>query len=84
MEDNLKSWDPKFGFTKIPLMVKPIENVKVEDLVVAEDKFASEKEQKQKEEDQKHVCFKYNVPNGTLSKEDVDLIQATQPVEEEE
>ncbi|KAH9302003.1 hypothetical protein KI387_013586, partial [Taxus chinensis] len=44
MTDNLKSWAAKFGFTKIPLMVKPIEEVKVEEPVVAEAEFAVEEE----------------------------------------
>ncbi|KAH9287430.1 hypothetical protein KI387_031547, partial [Taxus chinensis] len=42
MTNNLKIWAAKFGFTKIPLMVKPIEEVKVEEPVVDEAKFAAE------------------------------------------
>ncbi|KAH9302151.1 hypothetical protein KI387_013734, partial [Taxus chinensis] len=68
----------------IPLMVKPIEEVKVEEPVVAETEFAAEKEQKQEEEDQQSGCSGCSVHDGTLSEEDAELIQAAQPVEEEE
>ncbi|KAH9306852.1 hypothetical protein KI387_011256, partial [Taxus chinensis] len=38
------SWAAKFGFTKIPLMVKPTEEVKFKEPVVTEFEFATEKD----------------------------------------
>ncbi|KAH9300106.1 hypothetical protein KI387_011689, partial [Taxus chinensis] len=37
-------WAAKFGFTKTPLIVKPIEEVRVKEPVVAEVEFAADEE----------------------------------------
>ncbi|KAH9312688.1 hypothetical protein KI387_027723, partial [Taxus chinensis] len=71
------SWAARFEFKKIPLMVKPIEEVRVEEPVVAEVEFTAEEEQEQQEENQQSVY-------GTFSEEDADLIQVAQPVKEVE
>lgn len=42
MTYNLKIWALKFGIIKIPLMVKPKEEIKVEEPVVAKAEFAAE------------------------------------------
>ncbi|KAH9312043.1 hypothetical protein KI387_027078, partial [Taxus chinensis] len=44
MTDNLRFWAAKFGMTKIPLMVKPREEAKVERMVVRTDFVAAEEE----------------------------------------
>ncbi|KAH9316048.1 hypothetical protein KI387_024675, partial [Taxus chinensis] len=60
----------------------PMEEVKVEEPVVAKAEFAAEGEQE--EEDQQSVCSECSVHNGTLSEEDADIIQVTQSVMSEE
>ncbi|KAH9293642.1 hypothetical protein KI387_041155, partial [Taxus chinensis] len=47
MTDNLSVWALKFGMTKIPLMVKPTEEAKVEQMVVKTDFVAVEEEKKE-------------------------------------
>ena len=52
MIENLKSWAIRFGIAKIPLMVKPIEEVRVEEPMVAKVELAAEQEQEGEREDQ--------------------------------
>ncbi|KAH9308127.1 hypothetical protein KI387_036038, partial [Taxus chinensis] len=58
----------------ISLMVKPTDEVRVEEPVVAQAKFAVEEE----EEDQLSRYSECTVHDGTLSEENADPTQATQ------
>ncbi|KAH9316611.1 hypothetical protein KI387_025238, partial [Taxus chinensis] len=80
MIDNLKSWAAKFGITKIPLLVKPTEEVKVKEQVVVKADFIAAK----MKENKKSICSKCSVHVGTLLEEDVDPIEVTQSAMEEE
>lgn len=77
---NLMSWAAKFGFIKIPLLVKPTEEVKVEEQVMAKADFIAVENQ----EDQSSSYSECSVHVGTLLEEDVDPIEVTKSAMEEE
>ncbi|KAH9322568.1 hypothetical protein KI387_017207, partial [Taxus chinensis] len=77
----MKKWALKFGTKKIPLLVKPKEEVKVDEPVVDEVDFTVAIKQ---EDDQPSVCSECSFHNFILFEEVADPTQDAKSIQEEE
>ncbi|KAH9288709.1 hypothetical protein KI387_032826, partial [Taxus chinensis] len=75
MIKSLVSLALKYGIEKIPLLMKPTEEARVEEQMVVKTDFVAAEEEQKEEADQQSVCSECSVHVGTLFEGNADPIQ---------